>query len=91
MPPRARNTCAPFAKDSALELAQMSKMYRQSPSSLMRIADPYTAWCLDQAIAYLLMRLQQGDRLRPKKTRNNVEMLTAMGVKIEGLEVEACR
>lgn len=88
MPPKGRNTCAPFVRDSALELAQMSSMYRQSPSSLMHIADPYTAWCLDQAIAYLLMRLRSGDKLRPKKTRNNVEMLTAMGVKIEGLEAE---
>lgn len=86
MPPRVRNICAPFVKDSALELAQMSKMYRISPSSLMHIADPYTAWCLDQAIAYLLMRLQNGDKLKQKRTQNNVEMLKAMGVKIEGLE-----
>lgn len=64
----------------------MSKMYHLSPSRLMHIADPYTAWCLDQAIAYLLMRLQNGDKLRPQRTQNNVEMLKAMGVKIEGLE-----
>ena len=49
----------------------------------MQIPDPYAAWCLDEAIAYLLMRIQNGDRLRPKKTTDNRQLLKEMGIPIK--------
>lgn len=32
------------------------------PSELMDIKDPYTAYCLDEAIAYIKGRLAKGDK-----------------------------
>lgn len=61
----------------------MAKLYRTPPSRLVQIPDPYAAWCLDEAIAYLLMRIQNGDRLRPKKTTDNRQLLKEMGIPIK--------
>ena len=51
----------------------------------MQIHDAYAAWCLDEAIAYLLLRIQNGDKLRPKKTKDNRALLKEMGVPIREL------
>ena len=64
----------------------MARLYHQPPSRILRLSDPLTAWCVDEAIAQVLMELQSGAKLRPKKTENNVEMLRQMGVRIERLE-----
>lgn len=36
----------------------MSKMYRERPSKLLDIAEPYTAFCLDEACAYIINQLE---------------------------------
>ena len=41
---------------------------------------------LDEAIGNVALRLRNGDKLRPKRTENNIAMLQAMGVEIEGLD-----
>ena len=68
----------------ALELAGMARLYRTPPSRLMQIGDPLSAWCLDEAIAHLTLRLENGDKLRPKKTGGNLETLREMGIDISG-------
>lgn len=60
----------------------MARLYKTPPSRLLQIPDPYAAWCLDEAIAYLLLRLQNGDKLRPKKTTDNRQLLRELGVEI---------
>lgn len=64
----------------------MAKLYRTPPSQMLQIPDPYAAWCLDEAIAYLLMRIQNGDKLRPKKTTDNRQLLKDMGISIKEIE-----
>lgn len=64
----------------------MAQMYHAPPSRLLRLTDPLTAWILDEAIAHLMLRLKNGDKLRPRRTVDNVEMLRSMGVEIEGLK-----
>ena len=69
-----------------MQIANMARLYRRPPSELLKIADPYTAWCMDEAIAYLLLRLENGDKLRPKKTGDNRQLLEAMGIPIQELK-----
>ena len=88
MPPRGWNGCARFVPDCALELANMAELYKTPPSRILRISDPLTAWALDEGIAQVMLRLRNGDKLRPKRTGNNIDMLKAMGVEIEGLKEE---
>lgn len=35
----------------------MAEKYRQLPSSLLRLDDPYTAWCVDEAITMFKARV----------------------------------
>lgn len=64
----------------------MAELYRTPPSRLLHLNDPLAAWALDEGVAHLIQRLRSGDRLRPKKTENNMDLLREMGVKIEGME-----
>ena len=66
-----------------MQLASMSRLYRQPPSQLLHLTDPYQAWCLDEAIAHLRLRLERKDRLRPPKATNNRETLKRLGIEIE--------
>ena len=61
----------------------MSRLYRRAPSELTHLTDPYSAWCLDEAIAHLRLRLERGDKLRPPKATNNRETLKRLGIEIE--------
>lgn len=36
-------------------------MYKRSPSNLLDITDPYTAYCLDEACAYIIKKLEAGE------------------------------
>lgn len=36
-----------------LSLIAMARTYGLRPSAALDIADPYTAWCLDEACAYM--------------------------------------
>lgn len=46
-----------------MALMTMSRMYRCRPSELMGVPDPYTAYCLDEAVAYLMSRVDAGEEL----------------------------
>lgn len=39
----------------------LSKTYKQRPSEILGIKDDYTAFCLDEACAYIKMRIEKGD------------------------------
>ena len=46
----------------------MSQMYQCRPSELLHISDDeYTAYCLDEAIAYLRARVDSGEEMVFKK------------------------
>lgn len=39
----------------------MSKLYRIRPSEILGIVDVYTAYCLDEACAYITSKIQKGE------------------------------
>lgn len=39
----------------------MSKIYGERPSKLLDIADSYTAFCLDEACAYIINKLENDE------------------------------
>lgn len=39
----------------------MSKLYRVRPSEILGIIDVYTAYCLDEACAYIISKIQKGE------------------------------
>jgi hypothetical protein len=39
----------------------MSKLYSTRPSAFMGVEDEYTAYCLDEACAYITARLEKGE------------------------------
>lgn len=45
----------------------MSSRFNCRPSELMSIEDPYTAYCLDEAVAYIASKIEQGEEPRFKK------------------------
>ena len=40
------------------------KIYGRMPSEIMRIDDEYTAYCFDEAIAYLIIALEEDKKIR---------------------------
>ena len=50
----------------------MSRRYAQRPSQLLEIDDPYAAYCLDEALMYILCRIEQDGRL-PRKIEKMTE------------------
>ena len=47
----------------------------------MGIEDSYVAWCVDEAVALVALRLRRGDRLKIPKTTDNHALLKKLGVK----------
>lgn len=45
----------------------MSKRYNLRPSLLLNIEDEYTAFCFDEACAYVMARLDKGDEIIREK------------------------
>lgn len=39
----------------------MCKQYGKTPSELMHITEEYDAFCLDEAVAYILMKIEAGE------------------------------
>ena len=73
-----------------LTLVTMAHLYRQRPSELLDIGDPYVAYCLDEACAYILGQIRAGkqakfpdgaDKDKPRPTNNNelIDKLKTMG------------
>lgn len=80
----------PFVSRSGVELANLSQLYHRTPSELLRIPDPMTAWMLDEALGLMRMMLRQGYRLKPKET-DNAETLRKLGVKVVDRRKQSCR
>lgn len=52
--------CGPFVKSPQfLVTARMARLYRQRPSTLLGIPDPYVAYCVDEAAAWLLSQKEE--------------------------------
>ena len=64
-----------------MELASLSSLTRTRASALMGIEDSYVAWCVDEAVALVALRLRRGDRLAIPKTKDNHALLKKLGVK----------
>lgn len=45
---------------SIKSLIGMCRIYRKSPAELMRVEDPYEAYCLNEACAYIMTELGKG-------------------------------
>lgn len=41
----------------------MAKLYNSLPSDIIGVEDNYTAFCFNEACAYITNRLQQGDKI----------------------------
>jgi hypothetical protein len=53
----------------------MATAYHTPPSKLIRLRDPYSAYCLDEAIADYAGRIQSGQKLKPAKTADNRQLI----------------
>lgn len=47
-----------------MALLSMSKLYQVLPSVLLNIDDEYTAYCLNEACAYIRARVDKGEELQ---------------------------
>lgn len=43
------------------ELINMMNLYRCRPSELLHVDEEYAAWCLDEACAYVKMKIDEGN------------------------------
>lgn len=50
-----------------LSLLSVSRNLNTRPSELMGITDTYTAYCLDEALSFIYMKMEQGEEPRFKK------------------------
>ncbi len=69
----------------------MARRYRKPPSDLIGIDDPYTAWCLDEALSYVIYQMERGKRARlPKGSngapRTNADLIEVLKAK-KGIQV----
>lgn len=65
MPKMVSVSCNPFVdSDEMLRLIGMYKTLELHcrPSELLEIADAYTAFCFDEAFAFILRKLQDGEK-----------------------------
>lgn len=47
----------------------MVRMYQKTPSEILRISDEYTAYCLDEAMAEFIARINNKEKPRFKTAR----------------------
>jgi len=50
-----------------LNVLGLANIYKVRPSTLLDITDPYTAYCLDEACAYIIGQLEKGEEPQFKK------------------------
>lgn len=46
-----------------MNLLGMVQRYQRTPSELLAIEDEYTSYCLDEACAYIMSRLDAGEEM----------------------------
>ena len=56
----------------------MSRQLGARPSELLKVDDEIAAWCLDEAVFDILLRLGQKQKLRPAKTTNNAAVIAML-------------
>ena len=56
----------------------MAKQLGARASELLRVDDEIAAWCLDEAVFDILLRLRQNQKLRPVKTTNNAAVIAML-------------
>ena len=42
-------------------------MYGKRPSEIIGVTEEYDAYCLDEAVAYIILKMEQGEQPRYKK------------------------
>ena len=66
----------------------MAKQFSVRPSSLLNLSDPYEAYCLDEAAAWLLAQKEPPDYGNKRRLNGNSKLMAALekagGVKIIG-------
>ena len=73
--------CADFVEENALELSLMAQKLHCPASRLMGLeAGSYAAWCVDEAMFTVMLRLAEGRKLRPKKSEDNWALLKQLGL-----------
>lgn len=55
------------ASEKVIEVIGVAKVYNCRPSELLDIEDAYTAYCLDEACALIVTKMQQGETPTFKK------------------------
>lgn len=62
----------------------MSQLYNKLPSELLNICDEYTAYCLNEACAYILTEMKNGkepkwfDKKKEDKIENGLQYLLSL-------------
>ena len=49
----------------------LANVYKARPSVLLNITDPYTAYCLDEACAYIVGQIEKGNEPQFRKKYNS--------------------
>ena len=66
----------------------MAQQFSVRPSSLLNLSDPYEAYCLDEAAAWLLAQKEPPDYGSKRRLNGNSKLMAALekagGVKIIG-------
>ena len=69
---------SPFVKSkNILIVLGLAKRMRCRPSTLFDVADPYTAYCFDEACAYIDKQMEEGNEPMFKKQYSSFKELYA--------------
>ena len=71
----AQRDCADFVKNRGIEIAVLCETYGARASEIVGIEDKYAAFCLDECVGEIIMRLKRGDVRRPEKHEDNEELI----------------
>lgn len=52
----------------------MSKLYNCRPSEILRITDSYTAFCFDEACAFIMTKLLNGEKPRYREIDDETDL-----------------
>lgn len=68
----------PFVKSKGiLSILGLSNTWKERPSVIMGISDPYTAYCFDEACTFILKRIEDGDEPMFRKKYTSFKELYA--------------
>lgn len=57
----------PFVSSKGIQnFLALVQRYRKLPSEMMHISDPYTAYCFDEACAFIMSKLDAGEEMKFK-------------------------